>query len=337
VHPEHPAPLRLPATAHRRRLSAPFRRLAATLPPAALPALAAIVALAAIMALPAIVALAAIMASCATVPKAPAPVPAAAAPPPAPPASSPWQVPAAAYGSQILYRVGVAGAEGEGSLKLTLRLASPERYQAQAVDPLGRAVWGLDVEGDRGLWLDHRGRRYCRLSGALDLAFLPLGPLSLSALPPLLLGRLPVPPADPAAVVRRGAAPAGGGGTVSGSTGDTVRGGTGDTVGGGTGDTVGGSTGDTVAYRDAAGRGWSAVLRGGQVVSWGLWQGAAAAPILSWASSGSWAVLSDRRKGVEVRWREAVREPLRALVPMTPRSDYRQDTCTGLSPSPPPV
>jgi len=256
----------------------------------------------------------AIMASCATVPKAPSPASAAAAPPPAPPASSPWQVPAAAYGSQILYRVGVAGAEGEGSLKLTLRLASPERYQAQAVDPLGRAVWGLDVEGDRGLWLDHRGRRYCRLSGALDLAFLPLGPLSLSALPPLLLGRLPVPPADPAAVVRRGATPAGG-----------------------TGDTVSGSTGDTVAYRDAAGRGWSAVLRGGQVVSWGLWQGAAAAPILSWASSGSWAVLSDRRKGVEVRWREAVREPLRALVPMTPRSDYRQSTCTGPSPSPPPV
>ena len=241
-------------------------------------------------------------------PQAGAPREAAATTPTA--AISPWQVPAAAYGSQILYRVGVAGAEGEGSLKLTLRLASPERYQAQAVDPLGRAVWGLDVEGDRGLWLDHRGRRYCRLSGALDLAFLPLGPLSLSALPPLLLGRLPVPPADPAGV-SRGAAPAGAG--------------------------AGSGAGDTVAYRDAAGRGWSAVLRGGQVVSWGLWQGAAAAPILSWASSGSWAVLSDRRKGVEVRWREAVREPLRALVPMTPRSDYRQSTCTGPSSSPPPV
>jgi hypothetical protein len=212
-------------------------------------------------------------------------------------------VPAAAYGSQILYRVGVTGAEGEGSLKLTLRLASPERYQAQAVDPLGRAVWGLDVEGDRGLWLDHRGHRYCRLAGALDLAFLPLGPLSLSALPPLLLGRLPVPPADPA-IVSRGTMPAGGG--------------------------------DTVAYRDAAGRGWSAVVRGGQVVSWGLWQGAAAAPILSWASSDSWSVLSDRRKGVQVKWREAVREPLRELAPMTPRSDYRQSTCAAATaPAPP--
>jgi hypothetical protein len=262
---------------HRRRPSAPVRWLAAGLP------------------------LVTMVIGCATVPKAPAPPAAAGAPQEAAPAAaatSPWQVPAAAYGAQILYRVGVTGAEGEGSLKLTLRLASPERYQAQAVDPLGRAVWGLDVEGDRGLWLDHRGHRYCRLAGALDLAFLPLGPLSLSALPPLLLGRLPVPPADPAIVSRGG--------------------------------------GDTVAYRDAAGRGWSAALRGGQVVSWGLWQGAAAAPILSWASSGSWSVLSDRRKGVQVRWREAVREPLRELAPMTPRSDYRQSTCAAATaPAPP--
>jgi hypothetical protein len=278
----------LPATVRRRCLPAPIRWLAAALP------------------------LVAAAVGCSTVPRAPALPPQAGAPreaAPVPAAISPWQVPAAAYGSQILYRVGVAGPEGEGSLKLTLRLASPERYQAQAVDPLGRAVWGLDVEGDRGLWLDHRGHRYCRLSGALDLAFLPLGPLSLSALPPLLLGRLPVPPADPA-IVSRGTSAAGGGGNGAGA------------------------GGDTVAYRDAAGRGWSAALRGGQVVSWGLWQGATAAPILSWANSGSWSVLSDRRKGVEVRWREAVREPLHGLVPMTPRSDYRQSTCTAATAPP---
>ncbi|HEV3458888.1 MAG TPA: hypothetical protein VHG32_20235 [Thermoanaerobaculia bacterium] len=242
----------------------------------------------------------AVAVGCSTVPKAPprlpgggapgAPGEAAAAPPP-------WQMPAAAYGSQILYRVAVSGAEGEGSLKLTLRLASPERYQAQAVDPLGRAIWGLDVDGGHGLWLDHRAHAYCRLAGALDLAFLPLGPLSLSALPPLLLGRLPVPPADPASVVRAGA---------------------------GSGD---GGASTTVAYRDAAGRGWSAVVQGGQPVSWGLWQEPATAPILSWASSGSWAVLSDRRKGVQVRWREALREPVGQLTPMRPRSDYREGSC----------
>jgi hypothetical protein len=207
-------------------------------------------------------------------------------------------VPAAAYGSQILYRVAVAGAEGEGSFKLTLRLASPGRYQAQAVDPIGRAIWGLDVDGDRGLWLDHRGHAYCRLAGALDLAFLPLGPLSLSALPPLLLGRLPVPPADPAGVVRGAGAPSGS------------------------------ATASTVAFRDAAGRGWSAVVQGGQLVSWGLWQEPEAQPILSWMNSGGWLVLSDRRKGVQVRWREALREPLGQLVPMSPRADYREGNCT---------
>jgi hypothetical protein len=275
----------------RSRLSGPIRWLAPALP----------------------LAVAAAAVACGTVGsprRPPALPPQAGAPPAAAPAPPPWQVPAAAYGSQILYRVGVTGAEGEGSLKLTLRLASPERYQAQAVDPLGRALWGLDVEGDRGLWLDHRGHLYCRLAGALDLAFLPLGPLTLAALPPLLLGRLPVPPADPSAVTR-GAAPAG-------------------STGGGTG---GGS--DTVAYRDAAGRGWSAVVQGGQVVSWGLWQESTAAPILSWSSSGSWSVLSDRRKGVQVRWREAVREPLRQLPPMAPRSDYRQSTCAEAPPSSP--
>ena len=264
---------------------------------------------------PALPLAAAAMVACTTVGsprRPPALPPQAGAPRAAAPATLPWQVPAAAYGSQILYRVGVSGAEGEGSLKLTLRLASPERYQAQAVDPLGRAVWGLDVEGDRGLWLDHRGHLYCRLAGALDLAFLPLGPLTLSALPPLLLGRLPVPPADPS-IVTRGTMPAGG--AIGGSG-------------------IGGGASDTVAFRDAAGRGWSAVMQGGQVVSWGLWQGSTAAPILSWTSDGSWSVLSDRRKGVQVRWREAVREPLPQLVPMAPRSDYRQSTCAA-TPLPP--
>ena len=157
------------------------------------------------------------------------------------------------------------------------------------MDPLGRVVWGLDVAADRGLWVDHRNHTYCRLDGPLDLAFLPLGPLSLSALPPLLLGRLPAPPADAASATP-----------------------------GGTG---------TLTYRDAAGRRWSAALRDGQVVSWGVWQDDAAGPILSWVSSGGWAVLSDRRKGVQVRWREALREPLRRVAPLSPPGDYREAPC----------
>lgn len=220
----------------------------------------------------------------------------AAKPPAAQPEPPAWQIPAELYRTQILYSASISGAEGEGSLKLTLRLASPERYQAEAVDPLGRVIWGLDVDSDRGLWLDHRSHTYCRLDGPLDLAFLPLGPLSLSALPPLLLGRLPAPPADPASVASEATA-AGGARTIS--------------------------------YRDAAGRRWSAALRGGgQVASWGLWQDEAAGPILSWVSSGGWAILSDRRKGVQVRWREVLREPLRQVAPMSPPGEYREAACT---------
>jgi hypothetical protein len=218
----------------------------------------------------------------------------------------PWQIPAAAYGRQILYRVTVSGAAGEGSLRLTLRLAAGGRYQVQAVDPLGRALWGLDVEEERGLWLDHRARVYCRLAGALDLAFLPLGPLSLSALPPLLLGRLPVEPADPASVTRR---PLGDGGSPG----------------------AGGAA--ELAYADAAGRHWQATVRDGQLLSWGLWQQPAAGPILSWLSSGGWSVLSDRRKGVQVRWRQALSEELHDLAPLPLPAEYRPGAC-GLAPEP---
>jgi hypothetical protein len=233
-------------------------------------------------------------AGCSSFRQAPRPA-AGGAPPGAAVAELPaWQVPPEAYGSQTLYRVAIAGAEGEASLKLALRLAAPARYQAEAVDALGRAVWGLDVDDDHGLWLDHRGRSYCRLAGALDLAFLPLGPLSLSALPPLLLGRVPIGPADPAGLVA-GAAAAGGGNVFS--------------------------------YGDAAGRRWGATVRHGVVLAWALWQDDAAGPILSWVSSGGWAVLSDRRRGVQVRWRETLREPLRKLAPMAAPADYREASC----------
>jgi hypothetical protein len=211
--------------------------------------------------------------------------------------------------------VTVTGAEGQGSLKLTLRLAAPRRYQAQAADPLGRAVWSLDVEGGKGLWLDHRARLFCRLESAFDLAaFLPLGPLSLDALPPLLLGRLPVAPADPAGVAIQPPAgtPAGSGPGAGGAE-----------AGVGLGGPV------QLAYSDAAGRRWTAVLRDGRPISWGLWRDSAAGPVLSWLDSGGgWAVLSDRRKGVHVRWRQTVREELRSpLVPLAPPADYRPGRC----------
>ena len=109
-------------------------------------------------------------------------------------AGEPWRLPAAELATQRLLRVTYDGPEGEGSFKLTLRLAADGRYQARAVDPFGRALWSLDAAGDRGLWLDHRAEVACRLDGRFDLAAAQLTPFPLSALPALLLGRLPEPP-----------------------------------------------------------------------------------------------------------------------------------------------
>ncbi|MGH9361964.1 MAG: hypothetical protein ACRD2T_08600, partial [Thermoanaerobaculia bacterium] len=107
------------------------------------------------------------------------------------PETPPWEIPAAALGSQRLYRVSTSGAQGEGSFRLSLLLAAPERYQARAVDPVGRALWTLDVEGERGLFLDHRSRAYCVFAGRFDISGVPLAPFPLVSLPALLLERVP--------------------------------------------------------------------------------------------------------------------------------------------------
>lgn len=108
--------------------------------------------------------------------------------------AAPWQIPSAAFGSQRLYRISYSGPRGEGSFRLTLRLAAAERYQVSAVDPVGRALWSLDVDADRGLWLDHHNRGYCTFNGNFDVADVPLAPFPLLSLPALLLGRLPAEP-----------------------------------------------------------------------------------------------------------------------------------------------
>ena len=78
---------------------------------------------------------------------------------------------------------------------MTLRLASPARYQIQAVDPVGRSLWGLDVNAERGLWLDHRNKAYCPFEGRFDVSGVALGPFPCSSLPSLLMGRCrPSPP-----------------------------------------------------------------------------------------------------------------------------------------------
>ncbi|HVT58769.1 MAG TPA: hypothetical protein VHR45_10240 [Thermoanaerobaculia bacterium] len=200
-------------------------------------------------------------------------------------AAEAWQIPPDALGSQRLYRVTYSGSEGEGSLRLTLRLAAPERYQVQAVDPLGRAVWALAVSDGVGLWLDHRRHVFCRFADRFDLPFLRLGPLPLPALPALLLGRLPVAPAAPQAE----------GPADSHPDGRDAR-------------------GDT-SYRDPEGRLWKARLRDGRLLAWSLEEHGA--PALSWVESGGWMILSDRRKALQVRWKESLRERLEELPPIS--------------------
>lgn len=128
--------------------------------------------------------------------------PATAEKPADPPARSPtapanaplWEIPATDLLQQRLFRLRYGGPEGEGSFRLTLRLAAPDRYRVTTVDAVGRAVWSLSVEGEEGLWIDHRRQRFCRFHGAVGLAAVPLEPFALPALPSVLLGRLPVAP-----------------------------------------------------------------------------------------------------------------------------------------------
>jgi hypothetical protein len=222
---------------------------------------------------PAVV-LAALLAGCAT------------ARPPAAADAPPWQIPASAFGTQRLYRVSTSGAQGEASFRLTLLLAAPDRYQVRAVDPVGRALWTLDVAGPRGLFLDHRARAHCVFEGRFDLSGVPLAPFPLVSLPPLLLGRLPSEPA----------------GEPRGS-------------------------GAELTYEDAAGRRWQAILDpAGALVAWTAWEGEE--PVYWWSRRDGWAILSDRRRGVQVRWRETLVEPsVMAAEPLVPPAGYEPVDC----------
>lgn len=196
-----------------------------------------------------------------------------------------WEIPAAALGSQRLYRVTTSGTQGEGSFRLSLLLASPERYQVRAVDPVGRALWTLDVEAERGLFLDHRSSAYCVFEGRFDLSGVPLAPFPLMSLPALLLERVP---GEPAAPPRQ--------------------------------------SGREVAFADAGGRRWTATLDGGRVASWTVWDGET--PAYLWVRRGDWAILSDRRQGVQVRWRQVLSEPLAAApAVLAPPEGFRAGDC----------
>ena len=206
------------------------------------------------------------------------------------PVPPPWAVPSAAYGTQRLFRLHYEGPEGEGTLRLVLRLESPERYRLVIADRLGRSLFTLDAAASGGLLLDHRRGLACPLEAGIRLEGLPVEPLPFQALPAVLLGRVPAVPV-------RGRARA--------------------------------SAGGTVEYRDAAGRRWSArVGEGGEVRSWTLWQ--AGEPALWWRSEAGQAFLSDRRRGAQASWREVGREPLaEPLPPPAVPEGFAAGECSG--------
>lgn len=229
--------------------------------------------------------------------------------------AAPWHVPPSALATQRLYRVGYDGPDGGGSFRLTLRLAAPERYQVRAVDAIGRALWSLDVAGTSGLWLDHRADAACRPSGSLEVAAGELTPFPLASLPALLLGRLPAAPAGPLEeagpeVVDEAAA--------GDEDGDEVA--------------APAAVGDRrLAFADAEGRRWSATLAAGAPVSWAMSEPGGAAPTVWWHRLAGEHLLSDRARGVQLRWRESVVEPLRgALAPLEVPAGFQLVPCSAL-------
>jgi hypothetical protein len=74
--------------------------------------------------------------------------------------------------------------------------------------------------------------------------------------------------------------------------------------------------------RDGAGRRWSVTLHGRSVSAWTLWDDEG--PLWWWRREGRGGVLSGRQ-GRQLRWQEAVVEPLRSLPSATPPAGLRED------------
>lgn len=233
-----------------------------------------------------------VLVGCAGGPGRPAPV----AVPAETSSALPWELPASAFPTQRLFRLHYDSAqEGEGALRLVLRLESPERYRLTVADRLGRPLYTIDAGPIGGLLADHRERRVCPLEPDVRLEELPLDPLPLASLPAVLLGRLPAAPA-----------------------GDARR------PNGGTG---------SLALRDAQGRRWTAELVRGWPAAWRLW--GAGEPRVWWRRSGEESLLSDRERGLQMSWREVGREPLlEPLGPPAAPSGYLPGVCGPADPDP---
>jgi hypothetical protein len=178
-----------------------------------------------------------------------------------------------------------------------LRLADAGRYRLTIADRLGRPLSTVDAEPAGGLHLDHREQLFCSLSPDVRLEELPIDPLPLRSLPGVLLGRLPEAP-------RRSSAPA--------------------------------ADERELSYEDAAGRRWTATFTEpgtdagshAGLESWTLWLDGE--PAVWWRRLDDRSMLSDRRRGLRMTWREVGKEPLAAaLGPAEAPADYRPGVCGG--------
>jgi hypothetical protein len=80
--------------------------------------------------------------------------------------------------------------------------------------------------------------------------------------------------------------------------------------------------GGSVEVVDAADRRWQATVAAGRVTAWSVAEGGQ--PLWWWRRQGRGGILS-QRNGRQLRWQEAVVEPLRAaLAPRTIPADYRE-------------
>ena len=113
------------------------------------------------------------------------------------PAVMPWEIGAEEFRTQRIVQMRYAGPEGRGTLRLVLRFESPDRFQVEASDRLGRRWWDLNVQDGEALVLWVRERTFCRYGGELEIPALALGPVPAGAVAALLLLRLPAPPLHP--------------------------------------------------------------------------------------------------------------------------------------------
>jgi hypothetical protein len=172
-----------------------------------------------------------------------------------------------------------AGGE-RGSLRLVLRMWSPERFELAASDSLGRSLWSLRSSGAAAFWSDRDRGAPCALAGDRPIRWPRFGlTLPASDLPALLLGRLPEPPAAPAEA------------------------------------RIGGES----EIEAASGRRYRLTVAGGLPVRWTL-TGEPGDGILTWTRDGDGGRLeATGTEPFEIRWRRVSREAVAGPPPSPPR------------------